>query len=37
MKDVYLVHITLPEIFTPKFYSLIPAHRLIINDLMDKL
>lgn len=36
MKDIYLVHITLPDVFTPKFYSLIPKHRLLVNNLMDK-
>lgn len=36
MKDVYLVHITLPDVFTPHFYSLIPAQRDIINNLLDK-
>jgi hypothetical protein len=36
MKDVYLVHITLPDVFTPRFYSLIPAQRNLINDLLEK-
>lgn len=36
MKNTYLVHITLPEIFTPKFMALIPGHRSIITQLMEK-
>lgn len=36
MKDVFLVHITLPEIFTPEFYKLIPAQRSLINNLLEK-
>lgn len=36
MKSTYLVHITLPEIFTPKFVALIPKHRVLINDLLEK-
>jgi hypothetical protein len=36
MKDVYLVHITLPDVFTPEFYSLIPAQRNTINALLEK-
>jgi hypothetical protein len=36
MKDVYLVHITLPDVFTPDFYRLIPAQRNTINDLLEK-
>ncbi|MBK7667030.1 MAG: hypothetical protein IPJ32_06530 [Sphingobacteriaceae bacterium] len=36
MKNTYLVHITLPEVFTQKFIALIPKHRTLINELMDK-
>ncbi|MCE3258655.1 MAG: hypothetical protein K0S12_296, partial [Bacteroidetes bacterium] len=36
MKDVYLVHITLPDVFTPAFYRLIPAQRTLINKLLEK-
>ncbi len=36
MKDVFLVHITLPEVFTPKFWDLIPKQTQRINDLLEK-
>lgn len=36
MKDAFLVHITLPDVFTQKFYSLIPKQREHINDLLEK-
>lgn len=36
MKSTFLVHITLPEIFTPKFVALIPKHRSLINQLLEK-
>ncbi len=36
MKDIYLVHITLPDVFTPKFYALIPPHRNKINELLEQ-
>ncbi len=36
MKNTYLVHIALPEIFTTRFMSLIPKHRNIINTLLEK-
>lgn len=36
MKSTFLVHITLPEIFTPKFVALIPKHRALVNELLDK-
>lgn len=36
MKEVFLVHISLPEVFTPTFYKLIPKHRLLINELLEK-
>lgn len=36
MKDVFLVHITLPDVFTKSFYELIPRQRDLINDLLEK-
>lgn len=36
MKDVYLVHITLPDFFTQRFYDLIPKQRDLINQLLEK-
>jgi hypothetical protein len=36
MKDVFLVHITLPDFFSKKMYDLIPKQRELINDLLDK-
>jgi hypothetical protein len=36
MKDVYLVHITLPDVFTQRFYDLIPKQRDLINQLLEK-
>jgi hypothetical protein len=36
MKDVFLVHILLPDFFSQKFYSLIPLQRAHINDLLEK-
>jgi hypothetical protein len=36
MKDVFLVHITLPDFFSKKFYDLIPKQRLLINQLLEK-
>lgn len=36
MKSVYLIHITLPDVFTTHMYSLLPAQRDIINDLLEK-
>lgn len=35
MKDVFLVHITLPEFFTQKFYELIQKQRKHINTLLE--
>jgi hypothetical protein len=39
MKDVFLVHITLPDIFTPKFWELVPKQTKRINEkaVMDIL
>ena len=36
MKDVFLVHIILPEFFTAKFWDLIPKQTKRINDLLEK-
>lgn len=36
MKDIFLVHILLPEVFTQKFYNLIPKQREHINNLLEK-
>ena len=36
MDEVFLVHITLPEVFTGEIYELIPQQRTLINDLMEK-
>ncbi len=36
MKDVFLVHIKLPEVFTTEFYELIPKQRALINELLAK-
>jgi len=36
MKNTYLAHLSLPEIFTPELMALIPKHRTLINELMEK-
>ncbi len=36
MKEVFFVHIKLPEVFTFEFYSLIPSQRELINALLEK-
>ena len=36
MKDVFMVHITLPDVFTSELYNLIPKQRELINGLLDK-
>lgn len=36
MKDVYLAHITLPDVFSEEFYTLIPQQRALINKLLEK-
>ena len=35
MKNTFLVHIELPDIFTTRFMSLIPRQRVIINKLLE--
>lgn len=36
MKEVYMVHIQLPEIFTSQFYDQIPRQKELINELLEK-
>lgn len=36
MKNFFLVHITLPDVFTRRFYELIPKHRAHINALLEQ-
>lgn len=36
MSEVFLVHITLPEVFTAEIYELLPQQRTLINALMEK-
>jgi len=36
MSDTFLVHITLPDVFSKKFYDTIPKQREHINDLLEK-
>ncbi|WP_317897233.1 hypothetical protein [Aurantibacillus circumpalustris] len=36
MKDIYLVHITLPDVFSQAFYDLIQKQRNHINELLER-
>ena len=36
MNETFCVHISLPDIFTPEFMALIPKHRALVNDLLEK-
>ena len=36
MKSSFLVHIVLPDVFTEKLYSLLPAQRDFVNRLMEE-
>jgi muconolactone delta-isomerase len=36
MKDSFLVHIVLPDVFTPEFYELLPKQRELIAQLLDQ-
>lgn len=36
MKDVFLVHFTLPEHFNHEMWDVIPAQRNVVNDLLEK-
>jgi hypothetical protein len=35
MKNTYLVHIILPDVFTSAFYLLLPEQRDLVNKLME--
>src|SRR5689334_20206252 len=35
MKEVFMVHIILPDVFTSGFYELIPEHKERINELLE--
>lgn len=35
MKDVFLVHLTLPENFNSEMWDVIPAQRRMVNDLLE--
>ena len=36
MSEVYLVHMTLPEVFTTEIYELLPQQRALIGSLMEQ-
>lgn len=36
MKDVFMIHFTLPEHFNSEMWDVIPAQRLVVNDLLEK-
>ncbi len=36
MKDVYMVHLSLPEHFNSEMWDVIPAQRVMVNDLMER-
>ena len=36
MNEVFLVHISLPEVFTAEIYQLLPQQRILINSLMEE-
>lgn len=36
MKEVFMVHIRLPEVFTFEFYALIPKQRELVNQLLEQ-
>jgi len=36
MKDSFLVHIVLPDVFTQEFYELLPQQRELISHLLEK-
>lgn len=35
MKDVFMVHLTLPEHFNSEMWDVIPSQRTLVNDLME--
>lgn len=36
MKDVFMVHFTLPDHFNSEMWDVIPAQRLMVNNLLEK-
>jgi hypothetical protein len=36
MKDVFMVHITLPDVFTPRFYDLLTRQKNLMNRLLEE-
>ena len=36
MTEVYLVHMTLPEVFTAEIYEILPQQRALISSLMEE-
>jgi len=36
MRNTFLVHLKLPDVFSAEFYDLIPKQRMLINSLMEK-
>ncbi len=36
MKDVFLVHISLPDTFTKELYDMIPRQKELLNELLEK-
>ncbi len=36
MKDVFMVHFTLPEHFSSEMWDVIPTQRVMVNDLLEK-
>jgi hypothetical protein len=36
MKDVFMVHFTLPEHFNNEMWDIIPAQRTVVNELLEK-
>jgi hypothetical protein len=36
MKDVFMIHFTLPEHFNSEMWDVIPAQRVVVNELVEK-
>jgi hypothetical protein len=36
MKDVFMIHFTLPEHFNSEMWDVIPAQRVVVNELLEK-
>jgi hypothetical protein len=36
MNEVFMVHISLPEVFTAEIYQLLPEQRVLVSSLMEK-